>query len=65
MASTSQLMVSVSGIRGIMGDGLTPELAMAYASAVALHLNGGRIVVSRDSRPSGEMLKHAVIALPS
>src|SRR5262245_19647484 len=62
MAAGSQVMVSVSGVRGIVGDGLTPELAMTYASALAVHANGGSIVVSRDSRPSGEMLRHAVVA---
>ena len=62
MAAESQVMVSVSGVRGIVGHGLTPELAMAYASALAVYANGGRIVVSRDSRPSGEMLKHAIVA---
>src|SRR5262245_25911452 len=62
MAAGSQVMVSVSGVRGIVGDGLTPELAMAYASALGVYVNGGPIVVSRDSRPSGEMLRHAIIA---
>jgi phosphomannomutase len=48
----SDLIVSVSGIRGIIGESLTPGAFLA----------GGRVVVGRDSRPSGEMLKHAVIA---
>src|SRR5258708_14767249 len=55
-------MVSVSGVRGIVGHGLTPELVLDYASALATRVNGQRVVVCRDSRPSGQMLGHAVIA---
>jgi phosphomannomutase len=62
MAESAQVMVSVSGVRGIVGDGLTPELALAFASALARHVSGRPIVVSRDSRPSGPMLQHAVLA---
>ncbi len=57
-----ELIVSVSGIRGIVGQTLTPEPAARFAAALGHYLNGGRVVVSRDSRPSGEMLKHAVYA---
>lgn len=56
------LIVSVSGIRGIVGQGLTAAEALAFASAVGAYTQGGRIVLSRDGRPSGAMLRHAVIA---
>jgi len=56
------LIVSVSGIRGIVGDSLTPEAACRFAAALGTHLTGGRVLVARDSRPSGDMLKHAVFA---
>jgi phosphomannomutase len=56
------LIVSVSGIRGIVGQSLTPGVAGAFAAAFGTYAGGGRIVVSRDSRPSGDMLRHAVIA---
>jgi phosphomannomutase len=62
MADHNELIVSVSGIRGIVGRGLTPEAALALAAALATHAGGGRIVVSRDGRPSGAMLRHAVLA---
>lgn len=58
----SDLIVSVSGIRGIVGEGLTPEVALRFASALGTSLGGGRVVLSRDSRPSGAMLRHAVLA---
>src|SRR5262245_46081504 len=56
------LIVSVSGIRGIVGKSLTPQAAASFAAALGTFLGGGRVVVSRDSRPSGNMLRHAVIA---
>jgi phosphomannomutase len=56
------LIVSVSGIRGIIGQGLTAEAATAFASALGTHVHGGKVVLSRDGRPSGMMLRHAVLA---
>src|SRR5437867_288996 len=56
------LIVSVSGIRGIVGEGLTAESATAFASALGTYLQGGKVAVSRDGRPSGVMLRHAVLA---
>ena len=61
-AHSSELIVSVSGIRGIIGDSLTPEAVSRFGAALGTYLHGGRVVVSRDSRPSGEMFKHAVFA---
>jgi phosphomannomutase len=54
--------VSVSGIRGIIGQGLTPETASAFGAALGTWVQGGKVVVSRDGRPSGTMLRHAVLA---
>src|SRR5260370_25883819 len=62
MTPENKLIVSVSGIRGIVGEGLTPEVAMAFAAALGTHTQGGRIVLSRDGRPSGTILRHAVLA---
>jgi phosphomannomutase len=58
----SELIVSVSGIRGIVGVSLTPEAACRFAAALGTFLGGGRVVVSRDGRPSGDAIKHAVFA---
>jgi phosphomannomutase len=58
----SDLIVSVSGIRGVIGDSLTPEPAGRFAAALGTFLHGGKVVLSRDSRPSGDMLKHAVLS---
>jgi phosphomannomutase len=56
------LIVSVSGIRGVIGAGLTPEAALRFALAFGAHTGGGRVVLSRDGRPSGATLRHAVLA---
>jgi phosphomannomutase len=62
MAQADSLIISVSGIRGIIGRGLTPELAASFAVALGTATQGGRIVLSRDGRPSGVMLRHAIVA---
>lgn len=62
MKPASDLIVSVSGIRGIVGRGLVPEIATRFAAALATFVEGGPIVVSRDGRPSGAVLRHAVLA---
>jgi phosphomannomutase len=62
MPAPSDLIVSVSGIRGIVGRGLTAEAAARFAAAFGSYVRGGTVVVSRDGRPSGEMLRHAVVA---
>ncbi len=56
------LMVSISGVRGIVGQSLTPEVLMNYSSAFGLLCRGCKVVLGRDSRVSGEMARHAVLA---
>lgn len=57
----STLMVSVSGIRGIIGDGFEPQIITKYSSAFADFIGQGKIIVGRDARISGEMVKSIVI----
>ncbi len=52
----STLMVSVSGIRGIVGDGLDPNVIVKYASAYADFIGSGKVVIGRDARITGEMV---------
>jgi phosphomannomutase len=58
-------MVSVSGIRGRVGDALTPEVVARYASAFGAWslARGGSsaIVVGRDSRVSGPAIQPIVV----
>ncbi|HWA98576.1 MAG TPA: phosphoglucosamine mutase [Pirellulales bacterium] len=58
----SQLIISVSGLRGIVGQTLTPEVAMRYTAAFAASLPPGPIVVGRDGRTTGGMLADAIRA---
>jgi phosphomannomutase len=59
-------MVSVSGLRGRVGDGLTPEVIAHYAAAFGAYVrsrgNGNTVVLGRDSRVSGPMFSRAVTA---
>jgi phosphomannomutase len=54
------LMVSISGIRGIVGDGLDPEIIVKYTNAYANFVGEGKVVVGRDARISGEMVNNLV-----
>ncbi|MBN2017766.1 MAG: phosphoglucosamine mutase [Candidatus Cloacimonetes bacterium] len=58
----SQLMKSVSGIRGIVGDSLNAELVLLFAKRFGVFSGRGKIVVGRDSRTTGKMLFNAVSA---
>lgn len=55
-------ILSISGLRGVIGDGLDPAYVAQFASALGTLTRGGRVVVSRDGRSTGPMLKHAVLA---
>jgi len=56
------LKISISGVRGIVGDTLTPQLLTAFAGAFGTYLGRGPILVGRDTRQSGEMVGNAVFA---
>ncbi len=56
------LKIGISGVRGIVGETMTPELAMDFACAFGTFLGGRRVLVGRDTRPSGPMLERAVLA---
>jgi len=59
------LMISVSGMRGIVGKDLTPELVARHAAALGAWSQsaGNRtVVLGRDARTSGAMFAHAATA---
>lgn len=66
--SDAPLMLGVSGLRGLVGRSLTPDVASRYAAAFGQWLRQRSrartplVVLGRDSRPSGEMLELAVTA---
>ncbi len=62
MRKPSDLKISVSGIRGKIGRSFTPALVISFSEAFATYLVGGRIVVATDTRPTRDLVKHAVFA---
>ena len=58
----SKLMISVSGIRGIFGETLTPEIALKFAAHFGIFSGRGKIIVGRDSRTTGIAMKNAIIS---
>ncbi|HUB23979.1 MAG TPA: hypothetical protein VL992_01020, partial [Tepidisphaeraceae bacterium] len=67
-----ELMVGVSGMRGVVGGSLTPQVVSAFGAAFAAWLKQHRpmsadrkqlrVVFGRDSRPSGIWVRDAVVA---
>lgn len=55
-------MISISGIRGVVGEGFSPEVVARYATAFGEYCGGGPVVLGRDTRPSGPMVRQAVVA---
>ena len=49
-------IISVSGLRGIIGSELTPEVAIRFANAFCGQLGPGPVLLSRDGRTSGPFL---------
>ena len=56
------LKVGVSGVRGVVGVSFTPQLAAGFAQAFGTFVGAGRVLVGRDTRPSGVMFEQAVVA---
>lgn len=56
------LMVSISGIRGIVGESLTPETIVKYAAGFAEYCKRGTIIVGRDGRITGKSIADIVVA---
>jgi phosphomannomutase len=56
------LMIGVSGVRGLVDSALTPDVISNFSRAFGSFLGGGKVVVGRDTRPSGEMCRHALLA---
>jgi phosphomannomutase len=57
----NELIISVSGLRGVVGDTLTPDVAFRYAAAFAATLPEGPALVSRDGRANGLQLLAPVV----
>lgn len=62
MCAMRPLKIGITGVRGIVGETLTPELVVSFAQAFGTYLDGGTVLVGRDTRPSGPMVHAAVVA---
>lgn len=58
----AERILSISGLRGIVGDGLDPAYVTMFAASLGTWLGGGTVVLARDGRTSGPMLRQAAIA---
>lgn len=62
MRPITTLKISISGVRGVIGESLTPALLTRFSQAFGTYVGARTIVIGRDPRNSGEMVKQAVIA---
>jgi phosphomannomutase len=58
-----KLMRSISGIRGIVGETLTPQILMSHTKAFLDLINAKRIVIGRDSRPTGGAIAELICSV--
>ncbi len=56
------LKESISGVRGIVGEGFTPEVIVDYCRAFSELLAEGPIIIARDSRPHGKVISELASA---
>jgi phosphomannomutase len=62
MRAIPTLKISISGVRGVVGESLTPTLLTRFAQAFGTYVGHGAIVIGRDTRTSGEMVRQSVVA---
>jgi phosphomannomutase len=55
-------IASISGLRGVVGDGLDPVVALEFAAAYASESEPGPIVIGHDGRSSWSVFTPAVVA---
>ena len=60
MKKRLSLKISISGVRGVVGDSLTPQLSASFAQAFGSYLGRGKVIVGQDARISGAMVKNAI-----
>lgn len=56
------LRITSFGIRGFVGESLTPRVVIDFASAFGTFAEGGRVLIGRDTRYSSPMIHSAVVA---
>ena len=56
------LRLASSGIRGFVGTSLTPKAVIDFANAFGTYLDGGRVLIARDTRYSSPTIHAAVLS---
>src|SRR5437588_12572438 len=56
------LKIGITGVRGIIAETFTPEVAVGFAQAFGTYFDSCRVLVCRDTRSSGPMVRSAVVA---
>jgi len=56
------LRITSFGIRGFVGESLDPKALVDFASAFATFVEGGKVLIGRDTRYSSPMIHSAVLA---
>ena len=55
------LKISVSGVRGIANESLTPGVCLDFAKAAGTYFGGGTVLLGNDTRESSEFIKGIVM----
>lgn len=56
-------LFGTNGVRGVVGDRMTADLALRVGKALGSHVDvGDRVLVGRDTRTSGPALESAIVA---
>jgi phosphomannomutase len=56
------LKIAASGLRGVVGESLTPQLVTSFAAAFGNYCGAGPVLVGADQGLSAQMLKQAAFA---
>lgn len=56
------LKISITGVRGVVGESLEPRLLTSFAQAFGTFVGPNKVLVSQDTRPSGQMVTSCVAA---
>jgi phosphomannomutase len=62
MDRSLSLKIGISGVRGTIGESLTPQLVTSFAAAYGTYCGGGSVLVGTDTRTSRVMVTQAVVA---
>lgn len=62
MKPITTLKISISGVRGVPGESLTPQLVVRFAQSFGTYVRANKVVIGRDTRTSGEMINCGITA---